>query len=226
MLACALSTFSTHRARCQLPHARKQPRRRQPAPDNASTTSRPASRAKDNERPLVEDIRLLGRILGDVIREQEGVAAYRADRAGAQAVGGVPPRRRPGGRQGAQKPAQGPERRPDRQRDPRLHLFQPPGQSGRRPPPHPPPRHPRARRRHPGRQHRSGAGAPALGRHRAQDHRRHAGAQLCLAGADRPPDRSAAQEHSGRRARHCPAADRARRHQGHGAGRQQPPRTR
>ena len=31
---------------------------------------------KDNERPLVEDIRLLGRILGDVIREQEGQAAY------------------------------------------------------------------------------------------------------------------------------------------------------
>ena len=33
-------------------------------------------RARDNERPLVEDIRLMGRILGDVIREQEGVAAY------------------------------------------------------------------------------------------------------------------------------------------------------
>ncbi|HET8746177.1 MAG TPA: phosphoenolpyruvate carboxylase, partial [Ramlibacter sp.] len=33
-------------------------------------------RAKDNERPLVEDIRLLGRILGDVIREQEGVDAF------------------------------------------------------------------------------------------------------------------------------------------------------
>ena len=33
-------------------------------------------RAKDNERPLVEDIRLLGRILGDVIREQEGAPAY------------------------------------------------------------------------------------------------------------------------------------------------------
>ena len=31
---------------------------------------------KDNERPLVEDIRLLGRILGDVIREQDGQAAY------------------------------------------------------------------------------------------------------------------------------------------------------
>ena len=33
-----------------------------------------------NERPLVEDIRLLGRILGDVIREQEGVAAFREKR--------------------------------------------------------------------------------------------------------------------------------------------------
>lgn len=35
-----------------------------------------ARRAKANERPLVEDIRLLGRILGDVIREQEGVQAF------------------------------------------------------------------------------------------------------------------------------------------------------
>ncbi|MCF8211891.1 MAG: phosphoenolpyruvate carboxylase [Rhodoferax sp.] len=33
-------------------------------------------RTKANDRPLVEDIRLLGRILGDVIREQEGVEAY------------------------------------------------------------------------------------------------------------------------------------------------------
>ena len=32
--------------------------------------------SKDNERPLVEDIRLLGRILGDVIREQDGASAY------------------------------------------------------------------------------------------------------------------------------------------------------
>jgi phosphoenolpyruvate carboxylase len=36
----------------------------------------PNSRNRDNERPLLEDIRLLGRILGDVIREQEGSAAY------------------------------------------------------------------------------------------------------------------------------------------------------
>jgi phosphoenolpyruvate carboxylase len=36
----------------------------------------PSSKIKDNERPLVEDIRFLGRVLGDVIREQEGVAAF------------------------------------------------------------------------------------------------------------------------------------------------------
>ena len=32
--------------------------------------------SRDNERPLVEDIRMLGRILGDVIREQEGSEIY------------------------------------------------------------------------------------------------------------------------------------------------------
>ncbi|MFZ3218589.1 MAG: phosphoenolpyruvate carboxylase, partial [Rhodoferax sp.] len=42
---------------------------------HASATP-PAKRTKDNERPLVEDIRLLGRMLGDVIREKEGVEAY------------------------------------------------------------------------------------------------------------------------------------------------------
>jgi phosphoenolpyruvate carboxylase len=42
------------------------------------TDAAPASarKSRDNERPLVEDIRLLGRILGDVIREQEGAVAY------------------------------------------------------------------------------------------------------------------------------------------------------
>ena len=35
-----------------------------------------AADAAEKNRPLVEDIRLLGRILGDVIREQEGKAAY------------------------------------------------------------------------------------------------------------------------------------------------------
>ncbi len=35
-----------------------------------------ARNARENERPLVEDIRLLGRILGDVIRDQDGDAAF------------------------------------------------------------------------------------------------------------------------------------------------------
>ncbi len=54
--------------------------RANPSADRVRTTSRGGStalaRAKENERPLVEDIRLLGRILGDVIREQEGAAAF------------------------------------------------------------------------------------------------------------------------------------------------------
>ena len=37
--------------------------------------TRSTSRA-DKDQPLIDDIRLLGRILGDVIREQEGVAAF------------------------------------------------------------------------------------------------------------------------------------------------------
>ena len=39
-------------------------------------TTRSADRGADKNRPLIADIRLLGRILGDVIREQEGAAAY------------------------------------------------------------------------------------------------------------------------------------------------------
>ncbi len=41
-----------------------------------SASARPAASAADKERPLVEDIRLLGRLLGEVIREQEGLAAF------------------------------------------------------------------------------------------------------------------------------------------------------
>lgn len=39
-------------------------------------TPRSADRGADKNRPLIEDIRLLGRILGDVIREQEGAPAF------------------------------------------------------------------------------------------------------------------------------------------------------
>ncbi|MBX3638184.1 MAG: phosphoenolpyruvate carboxylase [Rubrivivax sp.] len=48
-------------------------------PSPARTRTRnggPASDAAEKNRPLVEDIRLLGRILGDVIREQEGREAF------------------------------------------------------------------------------------------------------------------------------------------------------
>ena len=38
--------------------------------------AKPVPSVIDKERPLVEDIRLLGRLLGDVIREQEGQAAF------------------------------------------------------------------------------------------------------------------------------------------------------
>ena len=49
------------------------------APPAAAAKRRTPARERDavaKNRPLVEDIRLLGRILGDVIREQEGSAAY------------------------------------------------------------------------------------------------------------------------------------------------------
>ena len=51
-----------------------QPLKKSESPE--STKAQPLSKQKLNERPLVEDIRLLGRILGDVIREQEGAAAF------------------------------------------------------------------------------------------------------------------------------------------------------
>ena len=45
------------------------------APSKASS-KRSGNDAAEKNRPLVEDIRLLGRILGDVIREQEGAEAF------------------------------------------------------------------------------------------------------------------------------------------------------
>ena len=49
-----------------------------PAPAARTRTSHSAAQddAAAKNKPLVEDIRLLGRILGDVIREQEGTAAF------------------------------------------------------------------------------------------------------------------------------------------------------
>ncbi|MBL8342256.1 MAG: phosphoenolpyruvate carboxylase [Rubrivivax sp.] len=62
-----------------MPNRRNTSARTATAP--APTERAPKRRGEPNDaaaknRPLVEDIRLLGRILGDVIREQEGAAAY------------------------------------------------------------------------------------------------------------------------------------------------------
>ena len=53
-----------------------QPARRPARPNARATRANRPTEDPDKDRPLVEDIRLLGRILGDVIREQEGPAAY------------------------------------------------------------------------------------------------------------------------------------------------------
>jgi phosphoenolpyruvate carboxylase len=45
-------------------------------PMNTPAAALTSDSKKDKDRPLIEDIRLLGRILGDVIREQEGAAVY------------------------------------------------------------------------------------------------------------------------------------------------------
>jgi len=47
-----------------------------PMPTESPPPSAPSRKARENEKPLIEDIRLLGRILGDAIREQEGDAAF------------------------------------------------------------------------------------------------------------------------------------------------------
>ena len=47
-----------------------------PPASPAAPRRSPANDAAEKNRPLVEDIRRLGRILGDVIREQEGKPAF------------------------------------------------------------------------------------------------------------------------------------------------------
>ena len=78
----------------------------------------------DKDQPLKEDIRLLGRLLGDTLREQEGEQHLRADRADPPARHPLPPgRRRAGAR--ASWPACWIVLSPrgQRGRDPRLHLL-------------------------------------------------------------------------------------------------------
>ncbi len=58
------------------PVARKPKAAGAAAAPTAVSAAASSSRRADKDLPLIEDIRLLGRILGDVIREQEGQAAF------------------------------------------------------------------------------------------------------------------------------------------------------
>ena len=87
-LACQLPAASAFNAYTHTMKSSSKPERSETSPALTSATAttaasrkkttaeRPLAKAKENERPLVEDIRLLGRILGDVIREQDGVEAF------------------------------------------------------------------------------------------------------------------------------------------------------
>ncbi|TDP71710.1 phosphoenolpyruvate carboxylase [Roseateles toxinivorans] len=60
-----------------MPRKTAAPARSTPAAKSSTTRSRSAQAdAAEKNKPLVDDIRLLGRILGEVIREQEGREAY------------------------------------------------------------------------------------------------------------------------------------------------------
>ena len=73
-----------------------------------SASAKPVASAADKERPLVDDIRLLGRILGDVIREQEGAAAFELVERVRQLVGRLSPEARRARRPRARPPAEEP----------------------------------------------------------------------------------------------------------------------
>jgi phosphoenolpyruvate carboxylase len=62
-----------------MPRASRSPSSAQPVSSKSKTAAvekSPRGDAAEKNKPLMEDIRLLGRILGDVIREQEGKAAF------------------------------------------------------------------------------------------------------------------------------------------------------
>jgi len=74
-------------------------------------SARQTTQLNQQERPMMDDIRWLGRILGDVIREQEGEAAF-------------------GLVEQIRRLSVAFRRDADGERDSRLYLFQPLGQPG------------------------------------------------------------------------------------------------
>ena len=169
-------------------------------------------RAAQKNQPLVEDIRLLGRILGDVIREQEGKAAFELVERIRQLVGRLPREARRARRRALDrllKNLSGDQTvsvirafsyfshlaniAEDRHHVRRRRVPRAPG----------PPA---------GRLAGAGVRAPGAARHRRREQiATTLDARLHLAGADRASDRGAAQEHPRRRARDRRAARRRER---------------
>ena len=162
-----------------------------------SPSTETARRTRENERPLVEDIRLLGRILGDVIRDQDGDAAFDlveqvrklsvafrrhadhdADHALKNLLSGLSGDQTVSVIRAFTYFSHLANLAEDRHHIRRRAV------------------HERAGETHEG-SIDVALSRPALGRHRAGRTGRQARRQLCIAGADRAPDRSAAQEHSG-----------------------------
>ena len=120
---------------------------------NTHRSNEPASSATaDKDQPLREDIRLLGRLLGDTLREQEGAGALRAGREHPPERLALPPRRRSRREGGARAAAR---RARSRGRDAggaRIQLLLAARQHRRGPAPQPPPpRRTRSQARRPSR---------------------------------------------------------------------------
>ncbi len=172
-----------------------------------SRQSRQRDPAKD--QPLIDDIRLLGSMLGDIVRRARGreLLLDRRDRAAAQRL--LSARQRRPGRPRAGTAAAGPHPLAGRIGDAGVLVFLASRQHRRGPSPRAPARAPcprAGRRGRAGRQPRQDLRALRRCRDRPGQGGRGARPRLGLAGAHRPPDRGAAQEPARRRTRHRRAA--------------------
>ena len=92
----------------------------------------------EKDRPLRDDIRLLGRILGDTVREQEGEETLRAGRADPPGLDPLPSPQRDRRAARARGDPRQPQRRPDARDRARLQLLLASRQHRRGPAPYPP----------------------------------------------------------------------------------------
>ena len=113
-----LAYILRRRLPCRL-HLRRHPHRNRAANHQPIVAQPPRDDAAAKNAPLVEDIRLLGRILGDVIREQEGAEAYELIERIRQLSVAYRLKRDAQRRARARPAAEEPVGRPDGERDPR-----------------------------------------------------------------------------------------------------------